>query len=109
MNLNILKNIFVYIFALSVCTICTLQSKKKKTEERKSNYICTDAPLPPPSCKHLCTFGLNPFPPTFAHALWMTRNEKNLYPPTAIFISKVHTSAKKGMAATLDLASISLN
>ena len=45
MNLKLLKYLFVYVFTLSVCKICILQSEK--TEER-----CTHAPLHLPS---LCT------------------------------------------------------
>ena len=44
MNLKLLKNLFVYIFTLSVCKICTLQSEKNK---RKIAKLCTHTPLHP--------------------------------------------------------------
>ena len=56
MNLNILKNLLVYSFTLSVCKMYTLQSEK--TEERcistHASYAVvpvsswTDPPPPPP-------------------------------------------------------------
>ena len=62
MNLNIMKNLFVYIFTLSVCKICTLQSEKKKAEER-SNFVHTHAPLPPPPPVRTCTLlDWHPYP-----------------------------------------------
>ena len=45
-NSNTLKNMFVYIFPLSVCKVCTLQSKKKQTKDVKlSNWVRSHAPL----------------------------------------------------------------
>ena len=41
MNFNIMKNLFVYIFTVSVCKICTLQSEKKKQKKDPTSYILT--------------------------------------------------------------------
>ena len=56
-NRNILKNLFVYIFTLGICKICTLQSEKNKAKqkqqqqqkhEKQSNCMRTHAPYSPP-------------------------------------------------------------
>ena len=35
MNLSTLQDLFLYIFALTVCKTCTLQSQKKQTNKQK--------------------------------------------------------------------------
>ena len=77
-NRNILKNLFVYIFTLGICKICTLQSEKNKAKqkqqqqqkhEKQSNCMRTHAPYSPP-CTHLYAFGLTPSPPPLPYLLY---------------------------------------
>ena len=68
MNLKLLKNLFVYIFTLSVCKICTLQSEKKQKKDSQTVYSHSITPpvfvckfldwLPPPTC--VCTSWIAP-------------------------------------------------
>ena len=99
MNLEILKKIFVYIFilSLSVCKICTLQSKKSRRKKVRlytySRFI-TPAPL-----YTRARFWTDPIPSNCKRTLWIASyhnkidqsngnnnfllKKKNLYPPTA--------------------------
>ena len=61
MNLNILKNLFLYIFTLSVCKICTLQSKKKKKNRGKIVKLRTYSRSITPSLYAPVRFWTDPF------------------------------------------------
>ena len=65
MNLDILKNLFGYIFALWVCKSANFKVKKKKKQKKDSQtvYILTlyqPCPLPPPFLYALVCFWTDP-------------------------------------------------
>ena len=66
-NLEILKNLIVYIFTLRDFKICSLQNEKR---EEKSNCVRTHAPFHPTPFTHLYTFRLTPPPPLHACILY---------------------------------------
>ena len=70
MNLKLLKNLFVYIFTLSVCKICTLQSEKSRRKTVKLRTYSRSI-TPPPSSTHQYVFGLTLLLPTCVRTLWM--------------------------------------
>ena len=53
-------NLFVYIFTVSVCKICTLLNEKKQKKDKQTAYVLTLHYTPSPCCRHLYTFGLTP-------------------------------------------------
>ena len=62
-----LLNLFVYIYALSVCKICTLQSEKNRRKIVKLRTYSRS--IIHPSCMHLYAFGLTLLPLP-AHVLY---------------------------------------